>query len=139
MCLSSRLIWKFIFPHKTKACIDLMHGSYTTTVVKVPHFRPPVFPTLTTGSTFKMGNLKIVVRIIPHRSGTWLHHSPVYKTFLQNNSSTYIYNKHVLLCRHGLVCATSTACFMHYIDVEIYPCQLLLICLRTIRNRTICL
>ena len=41
--------------------------------------------------------------------------------------------------RHGLVCAGSTACFMHYIGVEIYPCELLLICLRTIRNGTICL
>ena len=40
---------------------------------------------------------------------------------------------------HGLMCAASTACFMHYIDVEIYSCQLLLICLRTIRNGTICL
>ena len=41
------------------------------------------------------------------------HYSDHFKTFLQ-----------------------STACFMHYIDVEIYPCQLLLICLRTIRNGT---
>ena len=41
--------------------------------------------------------------------------------------------------RHGLVCAASTVCFMHYIDVEIHPCQLLLICLQTIRNGTICL
>ena len=81
-----------------------MHGSYTTTVVKVPHIRPPVFPTPTTSSNFKMGNLKIVVRIILHRSGTWFHHSPVYKTFLQNNISTYIYNKHVLLSPWSSVC-----------------------------------
>ena len=39
--------------------------------------------------------------------------------------------------RHGLMYAASTACFMHYIDVEIYPCQLLLICLRAIRKGTI--
>ena len=66
------------------------------------------------------------------------HYSDHFKAILQNNSSTYIYNKHAY-SRNGLMCVASTACFMHYIDVEIYPCQLLLICLRTIRNGTICL
>ena len=67
------------------------------------------------------------------------HYSEHFKTFLQNNIAVVIFIINMSYSRHGLVCAASTVCVMHYIDVEIYPCQLLLICLRTIRNGTICL
>ena len=47
------------------------------------------------------------------------HYSENFKTFLENHSSSFSYNKHELQSPWSSVCCPHIACFTHYIDVEI--------------------
>ena len=50
------------------------------------------------------------------------HYSEHFKTFLQNNSSSYIYNKHVLQSPWSSVCGQYCLFYALHRCTEMYPC-----------------